>query len=29
MIIDGKDRYEDLNRRTIERVVSEAIGEEL
>ena len=29
MIVDGKDRYEDLTRRTIERVVSEAIGEEL
>ena len=29
MIVDGKDRYEDLNRRTIEKVISEAIGEEL
>ncbi|MDY4031843.1 MAG: thioredoxin-like (seleno)protein SaoT [Pyramidobacter sp.] len=29
MIIDGKDRYEDLNRRSIEKVISEAIGEEL
>lgn len=29
MIVDGKDRYEDLNRRSIEKVISEAIGEEL
>ncbi len=29
MIIDGKDRYEDLSRRTIEKVISEAIGEDL
>lgn len=29
MIIDGKDRYEDLNHRAIEKVIAEAIGEEL
>lgn len=29
MIVDGKDRYEDLNRRTIEKVIADAIGETL
>ncbi|EEX48748.1 MULTISPECIES: thioredoxin-like (seleno)protein SaoT [Jonquetella] len=29
MIINGTDRYEDLSRRSIEKIISEAIGEEL
>lgn len=29
MIINGKARYEDLNRKNIEKVVGEAIGEEI
>ena len=27
LVINGKDRYEDLNRRNIEKIIAETIGE--